>query len=79
MELGHVQPDHVVFIPEHELGQSPNQLGLTYTCGAKEQEHANWMARVLQTCPSPSHRFGDVDDGFVLTDDAAVELLLHLQ
>ena len=79
LELGHVQANHVVFIAEHELGQSTDQFGLAHTGGAKEHEHTDGSAGVLQASPSAAHRLGYADDGFVLPDDPLVEFPFHLE
>ena len=36
--FGHINSNHVLFIIKQELGQGPRELGLSYTCGAKEDE-----------------------------------------
>ena len=79
-ELGHVDPDEVVFRVEQELGERLAQLGLADAGRAEEQERA---VRLASGSPSPARerRIASATSlhRLVLADDALVELLFHLQ
>ena len=79
LELGHVQPNHGIFIAEHELGQGTHQLSFTHTGGTQEHEHSDGPAWVLQASPRPANRLGDVHNCLILADDALVNLFLHIE
>ncbi len=78
-ELGHVQHDQRVFVPEEELGERLGQLGLTDAGRTGEDERTTRTARVLQTGARAADRPGQALDGVVLTDDALVQLVLHAE
>src|SRR5690606_40939471 len=55
-ELGHVELDERVLVPEQELGERLGQLGLTDTRGAGEDERATGSLRVLEAGPRTADR-----------------------
>src|SRR5690606_13880742 len=78
-ELAHVQLDERVLVPEQELRQRLGQLGLPDARGAGEDERATGTLRVLQTGPCAADRLRQRLDRGLLTDDALVQLLLHVE
>src|SRR5205823_1268582 len=70
---------HVLFAPEHELGKDAREVRLTGSGRTDEEEDTDGPARILQAGASATDRPGDRRDCDVLSDDAAVEGLLHLQ
>ena len=77
-ELGHVELDEGVLVVEEELGEGLGQLGLTDAGGAGEDEGAAGALGVLEAGTGAPDRLGQGLDGLVLTDDALVELGLHV-
>ncbi len=76
--LGHVQPDHGPVVVEHELGERAGELGLAHAGRAEEDERADRAVRVLQSGARAPQRVRDRLDGLVLSDDALVQPLLHV-
>ena len=76
--LRHVDAHHRLLVVEQELGERPGELGLADAGRAEEEEAAERAVRVLQSSARAPDGVGDRGDGFVLTDDAAVEPLLHV-
>ena len=75
--LAHVDPGHRRVVVEQELGQRARELGLADAGRAEEQERAKRPARVAETGPGPPDRVRHGLDRLVLTDDPAVEAILH--
>ena len=78
-ELGHVELDEGVLVVEQELRQGLGQLGLSDAGGAGEDEGATGALGVLQAGTGAADRLRQGLDGLVLTDDALVELGLHVK
>ena len=76
--LGHVDPDHRLLVVEQELGQRPRQLGLAHAGRSEEEEAAERAVGILQTGPGAADRVRHGVDRLVLTDDALVQPLLHV-
>ena len=76
-ELTHVQGNKRVFIAEQELRERLAQLRLTDSRGPGEDEGARRPTWVFQTGPGPANRLRQRLDGVFLSDDAAVEFVLH--
>ncbi len=55
------------------------EVGLAGAGGADEEEDADWAARVLEAGAGAANGAGDGLHGFVLADDAAAEVLFHLE
>ena len=47
LEFRHIQPDHIVFVAEHKLGQGAHQFGFANAGGTQEQEHTDGAAGVF--------------------------------
>ena len=78
-ELGHIELDKGILVTEEELGEGLGQLGLTHAGRAGEDERATGTVRILQTRARTTDRLGESLDGLVLTDDALVQLVFHLE
>ena len=78
-ELGHIELDQRILITEEELGQSLRKLRLTNTGRAGEDEGATGTLGVLQAASSTTDRLGQSLNRGILTDDALVQLVFHLE
>ena len=78
-ELGHIELDQRILITEEEFGQSLRKLCLTNTGRAGEDEGATGTLRVLQAASSTTDRLSQSLDRGILTDDALVQLVFHLE
>ena len=76
--LRHVHAHHGALIVEQELGECARQLGLADAGRAQEQERAERAARILKPGPRAAHRVGHQPHRLVLSDDAVVQALLHV-
>ena len=78
-ELRHVEAHHRLVGAEHELRERLHQFRLADAGGAEEEEAADGALGVLEAGAGAADRLGDGDDGLLLADDAAVDVLLHVQ
>src|SRR5438105_850727 len=60
-----------------KCGETPRELGLADARGTEEQERADRPVGVGKPGTGAPDRVRDGANGFVLTDDARVELLFH--
>ena len=77
-EFAHIELNKRVFAAKEELGQRLGQFGFADAGRSEEHEGADWAPRIFQAGAGASDRFADGDDGFVLPDDALVQLVFHL-
>ncbi len=77
--FGHIDAHQRVLIVEHEPGQCLRQFGLADARWADKNERADWPGRVFQTGAGAADGIRDGMDGFILTDDAFVQPLFHVQ
>ena len=77
--LGHVDLDERLLVAEHELGEVAGEVGLADSGGAEENERTDGTTRILEVGATAAQGAGDRDHGLVLTDDAALEFVFHLQ
>ena len=77
--LGHVYADDIVLVVKKLLCQSLGQLRLAYAGGAKEEEGADGPLGVGDAGPGAEDGLGDPLHRLVLTDKAAVELIVQMQ
>ena len=77
--LGHVDLDECFAITEHEFGEALGEEGFSDAGGAEEDKGADWASGIFEVGSGSAKGFGDRDHGFVLTDDLAFELVLHLE
>ena len=75
--LRHVDPNHRLFIVEHERGHAARDLGFADAGRPEEDERADRPLRVLETRARTPDRPRDHSDRFVLPDDALVEQVAH--
>ena len=54
--LTHVNTHHVIFIIKHLLRQRFRQFGLTHTGRSQEQEGADWLRRIFDSCLGTNNR-----------------------
>src|SRR5262249_42154468 len=66
-----------MLVVEEEFGQRPRGFGLAHSGGAGEEKRADRTLRVLQPGAGAANGVGDRDQGFVLTDHAPGQTLLH--
>src|SRR5438552_10432563 len=78
-EFGHVEANQRLLSAEHKLGQGAGNFGLADAGGSEEQERADRTVRVLQAGTRPADGAGQRADGFVLRDDALVQLFFNAQ
>ena len=78
-ELGHIELDQRVLITEEEFSQGLRELRLTHAGRAGEDEGATGTLRVLQAASSTTNRLGQRLNRGILTDDALVQLVFHLE
>ena len=76
--LAHVEPHHRVLVVEHELGERARELRLPHAGRAEEDERADRAVRVLQPGACAAQCIRDGGDRLVLTDDALVQAILHV-
>ena len=77
--FAHVDARHHVLVVEEAFGQCLCQFGLTDTRRSEEYERTDGAFRVLESGAAAAHGVGHGFDGFVLTDDAGVELVFEMQ
>ena len=77
--LGHIETEHGVFVAEHRLRQRLAQLGFSDAGRTKEDEGAYRTLGVLESDSAAADRLGNSGHCLVLTDDALVENLLHVE
>ncbi len=77
--LRHVDANHGALVVEQELGQGAGQLGFADAGGAEEDEAADGTVGILQAGAGADDGLGHGGDGFVLADDALVQLLFQVQ
>ena len=77
--LRHVDSDQRMLVVEQELGERAGHLGLADAGRSEEQEAAKRPVRILQAGARAADRAGHGLDGLVLTDDALVQPLFHLE
>ena len=73
-EFGHVEAHQGFFRAEKKFGEATSHFGFADTRGPKEKEAANWTERRFQTGAAAANSASKRGDGFVLTDDALMEL-----
>ena len=78
-ELRHIDLDERVLAPKHELGERFRQLALANPGGAEEDERTDGALGVFQARASAPDGFGHIADRFILSDDARVQVLFHLE
>src|SRR5215204_1361315 len=79
LELGHVYPDHGVFLAEEELGERPRELGLAHARGTEEDEAADGTLRILYAGPGAPDGLGHGLDRGLLAHDPLVQHGLQAQ
>jgi len=67
--LGHIDPDHGIFVAKHDLSQCPGQFCLANTGGAEEDEGTGRTFRILEAEAAAPDRLGYGVDGRILADD----------
>ena len=75
--LAHVEAHHRPLVVEQELRQRTRQLGLPDARRTEEHERPDGPVRVGQARPAATDGVRHRGHGFVLTDDAFVQHLLH--
>src|SRR5262249_38598150 len=73
-EFGHIETNQRFFGAEKELRETPGDFGLADAGGAEKEEAAHGTGRRLQASAAAANRASECGDGFVLADDALVEL-----
>ena len=76
--LAHVDADERALVVEEELGQRARELGLPHAGRAEEDERSDGTVRVRQAAARAADRVRYRFDRVVLSDDPAVEVLLHM-
>src|ERR1700751_3726384 len=79
LELGHVYGDEVVLSTIEKIGKRKRSLGLTYTAGPHQHEHAQRFARIIKTRSAGLNSLADQSKRMVLADDPALEMLVQLE
>ncbi len=74
----HVEADHRVLLAEDRLGESLGEFRLADAGRSEEQEGGDGTATFAQAGSREAYCVAHGLDGFLLTDDALVEALLHL-
>ena len=77
--FGHVDADDGILAVEQEIRQRLTQFRLAHAGGSEEQERAVRPVRVRQTGAGAPYGVRDRDNRLILTDDPALQRLLHLQ
>src|SRR5690606_270133 len=75
----HVDANECRRIGKQELRECARQLRLTDACWAGEDERADWTTRILETSPTAANGACKRLDGFVLSDNRAVQFVFHAQ
>ena len=75
--LRHVDLDQRVAIAEHEFRERAGEERLADAGRAEEDERADRPLRILQIRARAAQRLADRGDGFVLADDALLQLGFH--
>src|SRR5829696_1859852 len=79
LELGHVYPDHGVFLAEEVLGERPCEFGLADSCRTEEDKAADGTLGVLDARPGAPDSLGHRPDRGLLPDDPLVQHALKVQ
>ena len=77
--LGHIDPDHVLFIIEQGLGQGLGQFGLAHAGRSEEQEGTKRTVGVLDAGTGAENGLGNLAHGFVLADDPLMQRVFQVQ
>ena len=77
--LGHVDANERAFVVEEILRQCARELGLADAGRSEEDERADRPIRIGESRARAQHCFGDGVDGFVLPDDAPVQLVFEVE
>ena len=77
--LGHVDPNHVLFIVKQAFCQRLCKLRLTYTGGAKEQEAADGPVRVLNPRTGAHNGFCHRAHSLILTDHTLMQGIFQME
>ncbi|OPZ84662.1 MAG: hypothetical protein BWY75_02657 [bacterium ADurb.Bin425] len=78
-KFGHVDTDHVVFRTKEITGQSLSQLSFTHPGRTREDKGADRTVWILQADTGTANGFANRFNGIVLTDDALVQDIRHMQ
>ncbi len=68
-EFGHVDPDHGLFVVEHEFGQGPGEFRLADAGGSQEDKGTDRPVWVLQSGTGPSQGARNSGNALILPDD----------
>src|SRR5713226_2840760 len=77
--FGHIEAHQGLFAAEEELRQTASYFGLANTGGAEEQEASDRAAGRFESGAAPTNGASESRDGFLLTDDALVQLYFDAQ
>ena len=77
--FAHIDADDGILRVEKILGQHLGQVGFAHTGGTEEDEGADGLVGVLESGAVAADGLGNLDDGVVLADDLALQLVGHLQ
>ena len=75
----HVDLDQRFRISKHELGEIASKVGFANACRAEEKERADGATWVLEVGTGATQCLGNRAHGFVLADDACLQLVFHLE
>src|SRR5437667_9411509 len=78
-EFRHVEADQRLLRTEQKLRQAPGNFRFAHARGTEEEEAAYRAQWRLQTCAAAANGAGQGGNGFVLTDNALVELRFDAQ
>ncbi len=77
--FAHINPYHILFIVKQAFRKSLRKLGLADTCGSQEQEGADRLCRVLDSCLGTQNGIGHFVHTFLLPDDPLMELIRKIK
>src|SRR5437879_3039907 len=78
-EFRHVEADQRLLRTEQNLRQAPGNFRFAHARRTEEEEAAYRPQRRLETCAAAANGAGQGGNGFVLTDNALVELRFDAQ
>ena len=78
-ELRHIEAHHRLFVVEEKFRQRPAQFGFTDAGRTEKDKRADRPVLVLQAGASAAHGVGHGVNRVVLTDDAQLQAIFHLE
>jgi hypothetical protein len=77
--FAHVEADEGAGVVKESFGEGAGEFGFADAGGSEEEEAADGAVGVVEAGAGALNGFGDNADGFVLTDNAEMEVLFEVE